>query len=29
MKGMDRINLAKDEDGWRAVVDAIMKFWFP
>jgi len=26
---MDWINLTKDRDGWRAVVDVIMKFLVP
>jgi hypothetical protein len=28
-RGMDWINLAKDREKWRAVVNAIMKLWIP
>ena len=29
MWGMDRIELAKDRDGWWAVVNAVMNLWVP
>jgi len=29
MMGMDRIELAQDRDRWRALVNAVMKLWFP
>jgi hypothetical protein len=27
--GMDWIDLAKDRDQWRALVNTVMNFWFP
>jgi len=27
--GMDRIELDKDRDSWRALLNAVMKLWVP
>ena len=27
--GIDWIELAQDKDGWRALVNVVVSFWFP